>query len=298
MTESFSEKAKSEACSATTKYAVAEIYGFFLAATRFSRGEISMYTSSESVFARAVELIRLAFDFLIDEIRPASEPGKRFALKITDRDKIKCVFDAFGYSENTAALRLNLAVLESENEKRAFLRGFFLAGGSISDPERNYYLELRTTHASISREALSLFIELGFAPKRLDRGGKYYIYFKSGSAIEDFLVAIGAQSCAMHFMERVILRQSSAEVTRRMNCDNYNTDRTASNSAVQIAAIEELLASPKRGELPQKLLETAELRLANPGASLAELAVQSDPPVSKSCIQHRLRQLMQMRTEV
>ncbi|MDR1822076.1 MAG: DNA-binding protein WhiA [Oscillospiraceae bacterium] len=293
MTESFSEKAKSEACAAATKYAAAEIYGFFLAAARFSRSEISLSTSSESVFARAIELIRLAFDLLVDGMKPAVAAGKRFSLKITDRDKIKRVFDAFGYAENTAAPRLNLAVLETENEKRAFLRGFFLAGGSISDPEKNIYLELRTTHASISREALSLLIELGFSPKRLDRGGKYYIYFKSGSAIEDFLVAIGAQSCAVRFMELVVLRQSNAEVTRRMNCDNYNTDRIASTSSAQIAAIEELLASPGRGELPQKLLETAELRIANPGASLAELASQSSPPVSKSCIQHRLRLLMQ-----
>ncbi len=100
-------------------------------------------------------------------------------LTITDRAAIETVFAAFGADlSRTVAHHINLAVLENDCCKASFLRGAFLAGGSVTDPSKNYHLELITAHASVSRETAALLTELGFAARSIDRGANTVLYFK------------------------------------------------------------------------------------------------------------------------
>ena len=174
------------------------------------------------------------------------------------------------------------------------MRGAFLAGGSITDPAKSYHLELVTAHYNVSRETYSILLELGFTPKDAARGGNYITYFKQSEAIEDFFTLIGAPIAAMDIMSAKVEKDMRNAVNRRVNCDSANADKTVSAAQEQLEAIKRLERRAAFDELPEKLRETALLRIANPEASLADLAMLAIPPVSKSCISHRLRKLMEL----
>lgn len=107
--------------------------------------------------------------------------------------KIRRIFGAYGYSpDESLALHVNLGVLEEACCRMSFLRGAFLAGGSVTDPEKRYHLELTTSHLAVSRETYALLLDMGFAPKDTMRAGNRVIYFKQSNYIEDFLTMLGA----------------------------------------------------------------------------------------------------------
>ena len=174
------------------------------------------------------------------------------------------------------------------------MRGAFLAGGSLTDPAKSYHLEFVTDHYSVSREMFSILLELGFSPKDVSRGGNYVLYFKQSEAIEDFLTLVGAPLAAMEIMNAKVEKDMRNAVNRRVNCDSANADKIVSAAAGQLAAIRRIEETTGLEDLPEKLYETALLRIANPEASLTDLAALALPPVSKSCMGHRIRKLMEL----
>ncbi|MCD8375310.1 MAG: DNA-binding protein WhiA [Oscillospiraceae bacterium] len=293
----FSARAKAEICRIGLSRhccAVAEAYGALLFASVFSAREIRIIYASSDVAARLPRLFKRAFGLEFDTLPEAAE-GKR-ALTVTDTEKIAAVFAAFGLEAGTTlAHHINLGVLESECCRAAFVRGAFLTGGSVTDPEKNYHLELVTDHMSVSREMLALLLEMGFEPKYATRAGHYVVYFKSSEAIEDFLTTVGASASALELMSAKVEKDIRNAVNRRVNCDSANADKIVSAAQAQLDHIRELERTIGLDNLPTDLHQTALLRIANPDASLADLAALSCPPVSKSCINHRLRKLMNFR---
>ena len=172
------------------------------------------------------------------------------------------------------------------------MRGAFLAGGSVTDPEKRYHLELATTHYSVSREAYSVLLEMGFSPKEAERKGNRLLYFKKSEHIEDFLTTIGAPISAMDVMSAKIEKDMKNSINRKVNCDSANADKVVAAAAEQMEAIRRIDRLYGLDSLPEKLQEAALLRFANPEASLADLAQLSYPPVSKSCLSHRLKKLL------
>ena len=195
-------------------------------------------------------------------------------------------------------LHVNYGVLEDDEDRIAFLRGAFLAGGSVTDPAKRYHLELTTSHYKVSRETYALLMDVGFSPKALTRGGSSIIYFKQSDYIEDFLTAIGAPVCAMGVMEAKVEKDLRNGVNRRVNCETANLTKVVDASMEQIAAIRRLEEAGKLDELPVKLRQTAGLRMENPEATLTELAEMLDPPVSKSALNHRMRKLIELANEL
>jgi len=151
-----------------------------------------------------------------------------------------------------------------------------------------------TDHYNVSRETFSLLLEMGFSPKETARGGNYIIYFKLSSAIEDFLTLIGAPLHAMKLMSAKIEKDVRNSVNRKVNCDTANVSKTVDASAAQLAAIRKIEAAGALDTLPERLRQTAGLRIDNPELSIKELADISTPPVTKSCLNHRLRKLMEI----
>ena len=184
-------------------------------------------------------------------------------------------------------------MLESDCCKASFLRGAFLAGGSVTDPSKNYHLELITAHASVSREAAALLTELGFAARSIDRGANTVLYFKKSEAIEDFLTKIGAPCAAMDIMSAKVEKSMNNPINRKVNCDTANADKVVAAAQEQIDAIRRIERDYGLDVLPEKLQSAALLRIANPEASLADLAMLSYPPVTKSCLNYRLKKLME-----
>ena len=295
---SFSSEVKTELCRSNpvqrTCCALAECYGVLLYCNTFSAREIRIITGSDSFAARLPRLFKKAFGLDVAGQASVSESGKH-SLVITDAGVIRRIFEAYGYAPESALQHhINLAMLEEPCCRAAFVRGAFLAGGSVMDPAKCYHLEIVTDHASVSREAYSVLLEMGFQPKDINRGGHYVIYFKHSEAIEDFLTTVGAPLAAMSLMEAKVEKNMRNAVNRRVNCDSANADKVVAAAQAQLEAIRRLDRAMGLYELPEKLQETALLRIANPEASLSDLAMLSDPPMSKSCLSHRLKKLMEL----
>lgn len=193
---------------------------------------------------------------------------------------------------------MNFGILEEDCCRTAFLRGAFLAGGSVTDPEKRYHLELATSHVPASREVQALMEEMGFLPRSIRRGADALLYFKQSEHIEDFLTKIGAPAAAMDIMTAKVDKEIRNGANRAMNCDMANVNKTLDAAQEQVGAIEKLRRSARWDTLPEKLRQTAALRLEYPELSLVQLAEKCDPPVTKSCMNHRMRKLMEEAKEL
>jgi len=274
--------------------AVAECYGMLLYGNTFSAKEIRIITENEKLGERLVVQFKSAFSISFDMLSGLGQKGKRVYV-INDPQKLHGIFEVFGFSpKSLLAHHVNLSVLEDDCCQRSFVRGAFLTGGAITDPAKSYHLELVTDHFNVSRQTYSLILEMEFSPKETARGGNYIIYFKQSSAIEDFLTLIGAPLHAMKLMSAKIEKDMRNSVNRKVNCDTANVTKTVDAASVQIEAITKLEADGGLEDLPEKLRQTALLRLENPELSLKELAEISTPPVTKSCLNHRLRKLIEL----
>ncbi len=294
---SFSSDVKTELCREPVTRrccALAEAYGVLLYANAFSSRLIRIMTENDAFSARLPRLFKRAFSLDFDALPREDERGKRSFL-ITDPDKLRAVFSAFGYdADRTLVHHINLAVVEQDCDRISFLRGAFLAGGSVTDPARSYHLELATGHESVCREVRALLLEMGFEPREASRGRNWITYFKKSGAIEDLLTTLGASVSAMGVMQAKVEKHMANAMNRITNCDMANADKVTDASAEQLAAIRAIEAGPGLEALPQVLQDTALLRIANPSCSLADLAQLAWPPVTKSCMNHRLRKLIEI----
>jgi len=177
---------------------------------------------------------------------------------------------------------------------KTFLRQVYIEYGTISHPQKSYHLELVTDRFHVSKQTYSLLIEMGFAPKETSRSGNYIIYFKKSVDIEDFLTLIGAPIHAMELMSAKIEKDVRNTVNRKVNCDTANVSKIVDAAAIQITAINKIKEKGKFEALPDKLKQTAELRLENPEMSIKELADSLNPPATKSCLNHRLKKLIDL----
>ena len=293
---SFSAEVKRELCRLNISKkccAQAEAYGILLYCNTFNSREVRIITESPYLKSRLPVLFRKAFRVQFDEV-PEQEEGKGTFL-IRDPEKLRRIFETFGHEMDSApSIHVNFAVLEEDHCRTAFFRGAFLAGGSVTDPEKSYHLELVTSHYYVSRELLVLLREAGFEAKETTRKSNYITYFKQSEHIEDFLTAIGAPLAAMEIMTSKLERDLRGSVNRRVNCDSANLDKTVAAAQNQIDAIHHLKEQGTWSSLPEKLRETAELRVNNPELTLSQLAEQFQPPISKSALNHRLRKLVEL----
>ena len=292
---SFSSDAKAELCQQRPdkkSLALAECYGALLYGHSFSAREIRLITASPDFAQRLPRLFKRAFSLGFDLCPEPGRNGKQRFL-IQDRDKLRAIFDAFGADpEATLSHHINFGVLEEEGAPEAFVRGAFLAGGSVTDPEKRFHLELATVHQSVSREMHTVLLDLGFSPKEASRGGSALLYFKKADAIADFFTALGAPVTALGVHNAKVEKEMRNTVTRQINCDSANTDKTVAAAQEQLDAIRRYVRAYGLDALPEPLRDTALLRIANPAASLADLALLSDPPVTKSCLSHRLKKIV------
>ena len=275
----------------------AEAYGVLLYGNTFSPTEVRLITESADFAARLPRLFQRAFGLKFDRL-PEEERGK-LIFGITDRSKLDRIINQLGYDpRQNLVLHVNFGLLEDECCRTAFLRGAFLAGGSVTDPAKRYHLELDTGHAQASREVAALLTEMGFLPHSVRRGGSSVIYFKQSEHIEDLLTTIGAPAAAMDIMTAKVDKEIRNGANRAMNCDMANVNKTIDAALEQKNAIQCLQENGRLERLPEKLRQTALLRLQYPEMSLSQLAEKCDPPVTKSCMNHRMRKLLEEAKEL
>ncbi len=293
---SFASETKQELCRAALHRrccAVAESYGVLLFCNTFSENLIRIVTESRDFAGRLPALFKKAFGVSFDEAPEPEQTGK-LIFQIHEKETIARIYETFDLTaQNNLALHINLGVLEEECDRISFLRGAFLAGGSVTDPGKRYHLELTTGHLKVSSEAYSLLLEQDFRPKDTMRNGSSVLYFKQSDAIEDFLTLIGAPVCAMRIMEAKVEKDLRNGINRRVNCETANLDKAVDAAQEQLAAIRTLQSRGMLEQLPEKLQKTAALRLEHPEATLTELAQLHEPILTKSAVNHRLRKLVQ-----
>ncbi len=172
--------------------------------------------------------------------------------------------------------------------RSSFLAGLFYACGNISDPNKSYHLEFSVPDidtADVISEVLNGF---GFESGRGIRKGRYLLYFKNSTVIEDILGFMGAAAGAFELMNAKIVREMREDTNRQVNCDSANIAKTLGAAEKHIRIITELKEQGMFNSLTGDLKETAELRLEFPDISIAELGQKFSPPISKSGVKHRL----------
>lgn len=301
MAVSFSASAKAEICRSLPSKsccALAECFGILLFSNSFGAEGIRIVTESREFAQVLPKLFKKAFSLEFDSV-PPEDTASKLVFAITDREKLSKILDCFGYDhQKMLSLHLNYSLLEESCCQNAFLRGAFLAGGSVADPEKGYHLEIATTHAGVARQSYALMQEvLPFAPKLVQRGGGNVLYLKQSDNISDFLTLLGAPVASMGIMEARLEKELNNKVNRRCNCDDANITKVVKASQEQLAAIRILKERGAMESLPKKLSDAAKAREENPEASLTELASMMEPPITKPAMNQRLKKLVALSKE-
>ena len=296
---SFSSDVKSEICRdfpAKRCCCLAMSFGVLLYANACGRDLIRITTESQAFAGMLPKLFRRAFGVQFDVL--PEETGGKQTFVITEPGKISAILESCGFGADALNLHVNLGVLEEDCDRLNFLKGAFLAGGSVTDPAKAYHMELTTSHQAVARETYALMEEImGFYPKLTARQGNAVLYLKQSESIADVLTMLGAPVCAMALLEAKLEKELKNKVNRRCNCDDANTSQVVDAAQAQLSAIKVLESRGQLSQLPAKLQQAAQARLENPESNLTELAGLMEPPITKPAMSHRLKRLVELAAE-
>ncbi len=285
----------------------AMLYGIFFS-SRIADGMPLLQTEKMYLLNAARVLCDEVFPEVRHEtVRLVKNGGSLYTFRITDG--YERIAEQFGDYRG-----VNSAVVSgNDNESGAFLRGVFAACGSVTDPNKEYHLELVHHDADRARALHSFINEHGMAIKTtvrtrrarvVDENGELraadslVLYAKESELIEDFLTYIGAAAHSMEIMQVKIMKDFRNRVNRSVNCESANLDKTVAAAGKSIEDIEYIYAAKGAGWLPEELRETAELRTENPEMPLSELCQQFKKPISRSGLNHRLKKLSKIAEEL
>ncbi|AOZ92721.1 DNA-binding protein WhiA [Paenibacillus crassostreae] len=183
--------------------------------------------------------------------------------------------------------------------KRAYLRGAFMAGGSVNNPEgSSYHLEIYSMYEDHCKALVDLANEFNLNARFIERKKGFVLYIKEGEKIIEFLSLIGAHQSLFKFEDVRIMRDMRNSVNRIVNCETANLNKTISAAVRQIENIKLLQREVGLDNLPEKLREVAEVRLVHPDMNLKEVGEMLKGTVSKSGVNHRLRKIDEMADKI
>lgn len=205
--------------------------------------------------------------------------------------------DLIGIPDPSGKIRESLrssVLLERACCKRAYLRGAFIAAGSVSDPQKSYHFEIAAAEEAEAFVLTELFDTFEIPAKITLRKHSHLVYIKDGEKIADALNVMEAPVALMAFENTRIYKNVANTINRQVNCETANLSKTISAAVKQREAIEYAVKLPAYEELPEPVREVARLRLQFPDVSLKELGEMCDPKVGKSGVNHRLRRIMEL----
>lgn len=218
-----------------------------------------------------------------------------YSIVLSDKDETILKTLGFKKTGNKITFSVNEKIEKNGCCRRAFIRGAFLGGGSATNPEKEYHLEVATHEKKLSEDFTRLLEYYGIEAKTVIRKSSYVTYFKSSDEISDVLSVIGAHNSLMELMNIKILKETRNNVNRVVNCENANMDKTLDAAFIQIDAINRLKKTGRFERLPEGLKELSKLRLLYPDASLGELG--SMMRITKSGVNHRFRKIVEIARE-
>ena len=255
-------------------------------------GSLYIYTDNSAVVEKYTMLIKKLFQLDVTRALTKEVTEKILtALKLTENLAIASLLES-EYSLQGVAV--NGLLLQNTCCKRAFLRGVFLASGSISDPRKSYHFEI-VCHTKAQAEQIKEILEVFEGePKIVRRNQRYVLYLKEGSQIVDSLNVMEAYVSLMNLENIRIEKEMRNSINRQVNCETANINKTVTAAVRQIQDIELIRDTGGLERLPENLYEMAVCRLENPDTPLKDLGQLLDPPVGKSGVNHRLRKLSQL----
>ena len=240
-------------------------------------GSVRMHTENLAVARKYFTLLKKTFNINMNvSVRQNRKPHGNRSFEIT------------ALTDMTAVRHV---LIQNPCCRRAFIRGAFLASGSVSDPEKSYHFEIVCPERAMAEQLSGMLESFGVEAKITLRKHSYILYVKEGSQIADILNVMEAHVGLMKFENIRILKEMRNSVNRQVNCETANLNKTVSAAVKQIEDIQYIQSTIGFEKLPENLAEIARLRLEQPGMSLKELGQMLTPPVGKSGVNHRLRKL-------
>ena len=225
--------------------------------------------------------------------------GRRYEVLLGDEGRGLQVLNELGVLSDGLALQLTVPrrLVERRCCLVAFLRGLFIACGSISAPGAPVHAEFTLEGEDLAAQVAGLLGRLGLPFSLAARDRNLACYTKRSQTAADLLAVLGAYDARLRWEEHAVLGTVRESANRLANCDAANARRAATAGERQAAALRELMTTAAWAALPASLRAVAELRLAYPYLSLQELADAADPPLSRSALNHRLRRLAEIAAE-
>ena len=263
------------------------------------RVRIEIHTENVTVARKYFTLLKKTYNINTDiSIRHSSSLNKNrsYVLSVNDDEAARKILmtcrlmKPFGVIEEDFSISDSL-IIQRECCKRAFIRGAFLAAGSVSDPVKTYHFEIVCLSEAKAKQ-LQMIMETFNINARVIKRRKYFVvYVKDSSQVVDLLNIMGAYNALMDMENVRIVKDMRNNVNRKVNCETANINKTVSAAVKQIEDIRFIQMSSAFDELPESLQEMAELRVRYPEATLAELGQLLDTPVGKSGVNHRLKKI-------
>ena len=260
---------------------------------------IEIHTENVTVARKYFTLLKKTYNINTDiSIRHSSSLNKNrsYVLSVNDDETARKILmtcrlmKPFGVIEEDFSISDSL-IIQRECCKRAFIRGAFLAAGSVSDPVKTYHFEIVCLSEAKAKQ-LQMIMETFNINARVIKRRKYFVvYVKDSSQVVDLLNIMGAYNALMDMENVRIVKDMRNNVNRKVNCETANINKTVSAAVKQIEDIRFIQMSSAFDELPESLQEMAELRVRYPEATLAELGQLLDTPVGKSGVNHRLKKI-------
>ncbi len=307
---SFSQDVKEElskSCSSVRHCQIAEVAGMIGLTGRIlisAQDRFSVKIQSESLYVarKYFTLLKKTFN-IVPEVTIKKNNGLKdsrlYIVTVNRHDDAVRILQAVKLLspsndiEEDLSIATNVVIMK-ECCKRAFVRGAFLAAGSVSDPNKAYHFEIVCNDENKALQLQKIINNFEIDSKIVERKNRFVVYIKEGSAIADILNVMEAHISLMEFENIRILKDISNSVNRKVNCETANLNKTVSAAVRQIESIRIIERKKGLDYLPPQLKEMAILRVEYPDDSLKELGDKLDPKVGKSGVNHRLRKICEI----
>lgn len=269
--------------------------------------EIYVYTENLSVARKFFILIRRCFQVVAEvSVRMASvNKNRTYLIAVRDTDAALRILQAARFpqiekdwdeeeEEHAEGMEISPILIQNACCKRAFIRGAYLAGGSMSDPNKSYHYEIVCLDLRKAEQLQEMLASFQVEARIVERKKYYVVYVKDAEAISEALNVMEAHVSMMDFENIRIMKELRSTVNRKVNCETANINKTVSAASQQIADIRYIEEVKGLEALPDNLEEMARVRLKYPEVPLKELGGLLDPPVGKSGVNHRLRRLKEI----
>lgn len=258
---------------------------------------LNFTTENAAVARKVLQLLKserreLATEITVSRARRLKK-NNSYSVRVKPAPQVAGLLEQLGFLQDESLnMESDSGILKKTCCRAAYLRGAFQGGGSVNRPEAAYHLEFATGNYGFAQLLHSLLKRMEFPAGLTDRKETYVVYLKEGDAIMDLLAMCEAEESVAALEVARNVKEVREQVNRLVNCETANLQKTVDAAGRQLAVIREMQADGRLQKLTPKLREAAEARLAQPEASLQELAETLG--LTKSGLNHRLRKIREI----